>query len=272
MNNDILKNHRFQFLKLVSCLFSKYVEKSKTNFNDHSNLIHVINGNGRVFFSSKTYPLDKGVVIALPSFVECHFEYGAGIEMLNVHYNLWNKSGDLLDDIKRLPLVFKPDYFDFCEDVLKEMKKLVLLPPDENLRTELMAHELVMKHYTSNPLLPSDSCPKDERISIIYKILKSPDCVEYDAKKMAKSCFLSVSQMNRKFKDCFKESPRRFWEKNRFNNICTALMESDKSLAEISNDFAFSYQSHFSKWFKHIAKTSPAEYRKNVSAQSDFMP
>ena len=272
MNIDILKNHRFQFIRFVSFLCKAHINKSKPNFNDHSNLIHIINGKGKVFFASDTYPLEKGVVIALPVFVECHFEYESGLEMLNVHYNIWRKDGEILDDIKRLPLLFKPDYFDYCEKLLKEMRKASACPPPENFRTELMAHEIVMKHYTSNQLLPSDSCPKDERISKIYKILKSHGCVKYDAEKMAKACFLSVSQMNRKFKDYFREPPRKFWEKNRFNNVCHALTETDKSLAEIANDFAFSYQSHFSKWFKNIAKTSPAEYRRKRSWETEFRP
>jgi AraC-like DNA-binding protein len=272
MDIEILRSHRFQFIKIVSFLAGMHLDKSKANFNDHSNLIHITNGKGKVFFGSEAYPLSKGVVIALPAFVGCHFEYEAGIEMLNIHYNIWNKGGEILDDLKRLPLVFKPDYFGCCEEILKKIQKMKMLPSPDDLRIELMAHEVVLKHFASNPLLPSDSCQKDERISIINKRLKSSGCIEYDAKKMAKSCFLSVSQMNRKFKFYFKESPRRFWEKNRYNKVCHALLDSNKPLAEIASDFAFSYQSHFSKWFKNIAKISPAEYRRKFSGETDFRP
>ena len=76
--------------------------------------------------------------------------------------------------------------------------------------------------------------------------------------------------MNRKFKHYFNESPRKFWEKNRLNNVCHALLKSDKPLAEIANDFAFSYQSHFSKWFKNTTNITPAEYRKTFSEDNNF--
>jgi AraC-like DNA-binding protein len=272
MNHEILNIHKFQFIRLVSFLFKGDLAKSKANFNDHSNLIHIINGSGKVFFHSEAYPLERGTVISLPVFVECHFEYRPGLEMLNVHYNMWDNEGEHLDDQKRLPLVFRPDYFDYCETILKEMLRFKALPPPDNFKMASMAHELVIKHYISNQLVPSGSSTKDERISNIYKMLKSPGCVKYDAKRMAKSCFLSVSQMNRKFKHYFKEPPRKFWEKNRFNNVCHALTETDKPLAEIANEFAFSYQSHFSKWFKNIAKTSPAEYRREHSWEAESRP
>ena len=52
----------------------------------------------------------------------------------------------------------------------------------------------------------------------------------------------------------------------------SAMLDSNKPLAEIASDFAFSYQSHFSKWFKNIAKISPAEYRRKFSGETDFRP
>ncbi len=271
MNLELLKNNRFQFISFVTYATEKHLGKGKADFNDHSNLLHVINGKGKVFFYSETFPLEKGVVIALPAFLECHFECEPGLEMLNVHYNIWNKEGDVLDDFKKLPIVFKPDYFDYCEAILKKIKKLAALPQESRFGVELLAYEIVLKHYSLNQLIPSNSCSKDERMSIIYKMLQSRDCVEYDAKKMAKSCFLSVSQMDRKFKHYFNESPRKFWERNKFKNVCHALLGSDKPLAEIANDFAFSYQSHFTKWFKNIAKTTPVEYRKTSSVDSSFV-
>jgi AraC-like DNA-binding protein len=243
------------------------VKKSNAQVNSDLHIIHITGGCGKLFINSEVHALKKGMVLSIPPFVEFHFEIEPGFGMLNIHYRMWTGSGDPLEDLLELPFVFEPNYFSSCEKILNRLKEADALPFPEKLETETLAHELVMKHLASNRLLPAPNRSNDSRMDKIYKMLQSSDCLEYDAQKMAKSCFLSVSQMNRRFKHYFNVPPQKFWEKNRFNNVCRTLRENDKSLSEIADAFAFSDQAYFSKWFKKAAKITPLEYRRKLSGE-----
>lgn len=269
-DRETLKNHKFQFLRFCKAYYRNHVKRSGSQVNTDLHILHITGGHGRIFINSGVHELRKGLVLSIPPFTEFHFEIEPGFSMLNIHYRMWAGNGDPLEDLLELPLVFEPDNFSSCEKILNRLKEADALPFPERLEAEALAHELVMKHLASNRLRPAPDRSNDSRMDKVYKTLQSPDCLEYDAQKMARSCFLSVSQMNRKFKHYFNVPPQKFWEKNRFNNICRALKENDKSLAEIADAFAFSDQAYFSKWFKKAAKIPPLEYRKKFSGEPGF--
>ncbi len=269
MRHEILKNHKFQFIRFCDVHHEKYLSRSNLQVNTDSHILHITAGHGKVFINSEMHNLKRGLVLSIPPFSEFNFEIEPGFGMMNIHYRMWTGNGDPLEDLFELPLSFEPSYFNCCEKILNRMKKMDALPLPEKLEIEVLAHELAMKHFISNKLLPPRQHSNDGRIDRIFKILQSPDCLEYDADKVAKSCFLSVSQMNRKFKHYFNIPPQKFWEKNRFNSVCRILRENDRSLAEIADAFAFSDQAYFSKWFKKMAKITPCEYRRKISGESE---
>ncbi|OGV49951.1 MAG: hypothetical protein A2X49_00620 [Lentisphaerae bacterium GWF2_52_8] len=215
--------------------------------------------------------LKKGTVIAIPPFTDFYFDIEPEFEMQNIHYRIWLENDELLEEHKTLPIMFSPDYFEYSLKLLDQMRKSILSPSKDNMKLPVMAHEIILKHLSSNKLTPSFKYFADGRISKVYKFLQSPDCAEYDAARMAGLCFLSVSQMNRTFKHYFKISPHKFWEKNRFKFICKALMNKSRPLSDIASDFSFTEQSYFSKWFKKIAGYSPAIYRKKIADKDELL-
>lgn len=265
MEKELLRQHKFQFISCCYVYHSQAVEKSNIQINDDSHFLHICKGTGTIFINNKAYPLKRGVIVSIPAFTEFHFRLDPGFEMQNIHYKIWTYDGELLDKIKTLPLVFSPDYFKYCEETLKKMRKSKSLPYPASVKTETLAHKLIIRHLCSNSLTSVHSASVEPGIGEIYRHIQSMDCKKYKAGKLAASCFLSVSQMNRKFKVHFKISPQKFWEKNRFIHICRALEKKEMNIAEISAAFVFSDQAHFSKWFKKVSGISPSTYRKNFS-------
>lgn len=260
MEHDFLKQHKFQFRSYCHIVHEKYLKKSRIHFNGDSHLIHISKGNGRFSIDSEKYPLQAGDVIAVPPFCEFYFELFPGFEMCNIHYDLWLRNGELLCNSRILPLIFHPAYFGYCMKIFGKMDK----EAPASIMLESMAHEIVIKHLVSNELQFSAWHMADNRMKKVYKALQSSKCLKYDSDKMAKLSSLSVSQMNRKFRNSFGFSPQKFWEKNRFDNICAALMENALSLGEITELFSFHDLPYFSKWFRKIAGCSPGEYRKRA--------
>ncbi|OGV49993.1 MAG: hypothetical protein A2017_08530 [Lentisphaerae bacterium GWF2_44_16] len=264
MEKELLKRHKFQFISCGFVYHKQAIEKSNIHLNDDSHILHICKGTGIVFINNEAYPLKRGVVVSIPAFTEFYFRLNPGFEMRNIHYKAWTYDGEPLDEIKTLPLVFSPDYFKYCEDTLEKMKKCQPLPYPASVKTETLAHKLIIRHLSSNSLISVLSASIEPGISEIYRRLQAADCKKYKAGKFAALCFLSVSQMNRKFKAHFKMAPQKFWEKNRFIHVCRALEKKGMNIAEISAAFAFSDQAHFSKWFKKISGISPIIYRKNL--------
>ena len=259
-------------MRFCTAYYEKQARKFAVQVNTDSHVIHITGGHAKIFINSEEYVLKRGLVLNIPPFVEVYYEINPpGFSMLNIHYRMWTAEGEPMENFRELPLILEPSYFSKCERILNQMTDVMDLPSPENKGIEVLAHEVVMMHFMSNQLLPARPHTNDDRIDRIYKMLQSPSCLEYDAKKMAKSCCLSVSQMNRKFKHCFNTAPQKFWEKNRFNNICRALRENDKPLSEIAYDFAFTDQAYFSKWFKKTAKITPCKYRKKFSEEAGLI-
>ena len=65
----------------------------------------------------------------------------------------------------------------------------------------------------------------------------------------------------RQFQATFHLTPHRFLRKLRLRIASRALMETDKSLADIALQCGFADQSHFSREFRRQFGRTPREYR-----------
>jgi AraC-like DNA-binding protein len=73
---------------------------------------------------------------------------------------------------------------------------------------------------------------------------------------------LSVSQLDRKFKDFTGVSPSTYIIKVRLAAVARSLIQTDKTISELAYDNGFYDHSQLSRLFKTHYKVSPSEYRK----------
>ena len=262
MQKEELLKHKFQFFSFCPVFHDQKRGKGGINVNDDSHLMHITQGTGTVWINGQRFELASGTVISVPPFVEFRFDINVPFEMLNIHYRVWLSNGDPLEEHVMLPLVFRPEYFSATEERLRQMVAVLRKGLPESLQLSSMAHEVVIQHLGSIELMPRLSKALDERIRKSYLHLLSSACRQYDSKETAALCNLSVSQMNRVFRRCFKHSPQRFWEKRRFTNVCLELRNADKTIAQVAADCGFDDNAYFSRWFKKMGGCSPSEYRK----------
>ncbi len=157
--------------------------------------------------------------------------------MLNIHYRVWLAAGEPLEEHVVLPLVFRPEYSSFIIKILRNMQAILKKGLPESLRLSILAHEIVLRHLTSTPLREKEHKIIDARLMEACRRMSSPDCMIFKAEEMARFSGLSISQMNRLFRKCFRMTPHKFWEQRRFMELCRQLRATDLPASKIAAQF-----------------------------------
>ena len=260
MNIDILRKHKFQFIKLCHVYYPERGDTGNVQLNNDSHIVHICKGQVTFNMEDHSFTAKAGDVVAVPSFTPFTLERTGDFEMMNIHYKIWLDDGTLLEDIKRLPRLFTPSYFKWCQKKLLELKEIILQKNAVKL-PDALAHEVVLRHFTENPLTDLDNSVSDPRMLKIQKILEDPATIKYDSSELASICGLSKSQMNRNFKNTLGISPQKYWEEQRMKNICIILKKSPVTIHELSERWGFKNSGYFCRWFKKMTGYTPTKYR-----------
>lgn len=81
--------------------------------------------------------------------------------------------------------------------------------------------------------------------------------------ELAKQFAMNSTTLKTVFKDVYGSSLAAHIKEHRMERAADFLVNSDKSVNEISNEVGYESQSKFSAAFKDFYKTTPVEYRKN---------
>lgn len=74
---------------------------------------------------------------------------------------------------------------------------------------------------------------------------------------------LSVSAFERKFKKHFRMSPTEYIRRVRVHEACRSLIHTSAPISVIAQECGFSDQSHFTRDFGRVMRTTPAVYRRD---------
>jgi len=258
MNAEALCWHTFQFVAFCPVFHEQAIGISKFHINEDCHLLHITRGTGALFVEENKYVLQPGAVVSIPPFARFYFKLSTPFEMLNIHYRIWLANGDAMEEHTALPLVFKPRYFNVMLPLLRAMQQSV----PENMGMAAMAHEIVLRHLAANELTETRHPVINARLMNACRQMSLPGCVSFEAQAMARSCGVSVSQMNRLFKQSFRLTPHRFWEKKRFEELCRQLRFTDLPASKIAARFGMEDNAYFSRWFKKMAGCTPSDFRR----------
>jgi PAS domain S-box-containing protein len=79
---------------------------------------------------------------------------------------------------------------------------------------------------------------------------------------LAKVAGLSISQLERRFRAVFQQTPSRFLIRYRLTRASQMLVQSEETLSYIAQEVGFYDHSHFSREFQKLFDLSPGRYRK----------
>lgn len=164
-----------------------------------------------------------------------------------------------------MPIVFHPTNIKKIHYKLKKLHQQWSRKIDlKNLFIQSELYQLAIQYYLdwSSPIkIQSHIDPLMQQLS--NEIIKCKFNF-FDAKSLSKNVFLSVSQMNRRFKKSFGMSPKEYWQQIRIREIQQMLFEKDLSIQHIADHFSFQSIYYFSRWFKKMTGQAPRDYRKSV--------
>jgi len=87
--------------------------------------------------------------------------------------------------------------------------------------------------------------------------------------EVARTVSLSARQLDRKFQETIKMSPRDFIMKLRVRAACQALTQGDDKIMDIAQNLGFYDQSSFTLHFRKQMGTTPLKYRKHHQDAAD---
>ncbi|MCK4982646.1 MAG: helix-turn-helix transcriptional regulator [Victivallaceae bacterium] len=260
MEQQILEKHKFQFISFIP-VYHKHGRRSPVCINNDSHLMHITCGTAVINVDGKSNRLHRGAVVFIPRQTTFVMGMSPDSEMLNIHYQIWLRGGEFLDDKLCLPYVFYPDYFDSCEQKLRRMMLLSENTLPNMMQKASLSYDIISQHLSSCELVKTHRHVIADKIDQVAKYLRSDDCLVYDIEKVVQLACLSKSQLNRRFKQVFGISPHKYWEQQLLRKICIKIEQTQKTFTELAENFAFSSPYYFSRWFKKNAGCSPSSFR-----------
>jgi PAS domain S-box-containing protein len=79
---------------------------------------------------------------------------------------------------------------------------------------------------------------------------------------LAKVASLSISQLERRFRTVFEQTPSRFIIRYRLTRASQILMHTDDTVSQIAQEVGFYDHSHFTREFQKLFGMAPGRYRK----------
>ena len=254
--------------------FEKSVRKNDWSMHDlhshsHYEIYYLTKGSRSFFFSNALYKMQAPVLIVIPPHV-MHKTEGGPFERFNINF-----SGNYLNEFQR-------------ETLDKKALCVVKLKPNEateftSVLEQLTAIDRHQKHGESiihtlfsycvfllSKIDESNQPPRAEaKNSIPPLILKTIDYINenYDRKqtldKLAKNFFVSKTTLMYQFKKYTNCSLIDYLLNVRLTKAKEMLLNTKKSVNEISELCGFSSSNYFGLIFKKKENLSPANYRKH---------
>jgi len=111
-----------------------------------------------------------------------------------------------------------------------------------------------LRHQTS-------AIPPDAPLSAAVRYISHHYGEAISTADLATACGMSPRAFQRQFAATYHTSPHDYVRSIRIRMSCSALVFSNRSIADIAGEFGFADQSHFSREFRKIVGETPREYR-----------
>lgn len=162
-----------------------------------------------------------------------------------------------LDMVYRFPTVLPPAE---AEEMKKLFDELFSAPDDICRRLSLHYRIIGVLLRAATPIEYSD---KDDPLFGVIKYIEKHYRQKISVGELAKSVHLSESGFYLAFQRVFQTSPIAYLNHYRLTLASYLLRETDKTIAQISEEVGFSDQLYFSKMFRRVFLVSPRAYRKS---------
>ena len=264
INNPCIQKDNYCYVKAAGIVNPdpRYVitrENSSTTV-----FAYIISGKMHMEIKNKEFTLLPGDCYIIPS--KIYSKVYSDIE--NPASMIWvNCQGILIDELFKIYFDSSMPVVSTCniEPQLKKIMNTLSSPDCENLQDDitLKLHSIMLhlKKSLSFKINHFDNRPStlEDKLSCY---ITSHIQEKFDVDTICKTFFISVSKLNKIFREKFNCTPYQYYQSIRFNISKKMLKETDLSIDDIAARLNFVDRNHFSKFFNSREGISPASYRK----------
>ncbi len=245
--------------------------------------IHLVaGGSGEVTVAGKVYPLKKGDLIYIPPRVKHAFYANPEhpLATYNLYIDIWNYRSteqhlvwheadfniELLTKIRacpeleRIATVTPIQYHSFIGQSI--IQAVGHIGKESQYRNVIISKLLTIILLEMTELSDAESYV-DYRIAALIKQVDKKAVSNEAYREWVEQSGVKKTQLHVLFKQATGMSPKVYWTQAIMKNIETALLESNRTITLIAEDFGFSSVHHFTKQFTRYHGVSPTEFRKS---------
>ena len=225
-----------------------------------SRLYYVKSGSGKIVREDCEYKLSPGQVYLIPVGLRFSHYPDGDMEKLFFHFNIIQPDGyDLLRNFGEIGVLTKSN---------NDIEEMYRLFESVNTADKFMLKasvqndiaEMIKKYGIKTPNTTDYSNIVNKAINII---VETPS-IRLNTKKIATTLFVSESYLSKQFKKETGLTVGEYIDKMVFYSAQIKLIESQKSISEISEIYGFCDRFYFSRRFKQLFGETPAQYRKRL--------
>ena len=224
---------------------------------------YIMEGEGTVITDGKEFAPGKGDVYILHR--QSNHEYFSS--RLNPWTKIWfNARGGLIDSLMQLYHLNSINYIrqldvkSYFDRILSCAEELKNNRNEFQKQASLIFFELVLLLHNIRVNDQSSDYPADALL--LKQYLDNNSCNNITIDELAKLIFRSPSQMIRIFKQAFGITPYQYLMRQKTELAKLILLNTNKSIKEISMELNFFDEHYFSNYFKAKVGVSPFNFRK----------
>lgn len=257
-----------KYINVEKCIMPYNLSMSDLHSHNHYEIYFLVKGERSFFLSNKMYNLKGPVIIIIPPYV-MHKTEGGPYERYNTYVTdtylnafesstLNNKSLEIL-----IPTKEEKEYL---IDVLEKITNLGDTIHKNELINTLFSYYIYLLEKVKKENYNPFTTPENKKHSLVTLKVIAYLNEHYKEKitldEIANKFFVSKSTLNYNFKNTIGGTPMDYLLNLRITSAKKMLLETKKSIHQISDECGFSSPNYFCLIFKKRESVSPATYRK----------
>lgn len=230
-------------------------------------ILFCVGGSGCLKFDNETVSISSGDIFFMPR-GKAH-EYFPCEKKWDVRWLVFDGLG--IEDLKNelgltKPIVVKSEDLSSLQNLFDRM--FITLKADRvygNYLCSGLVYQFIMEFHRMVLSVPNANV-KNEILIPVLNYIEDNFRKDFSVSELAAVSGVSQQYMGRLFKQTMNISPEKYIICRRIGESKQLLLETDKSIAEISKMCGFSGSGYFSTVFRRSEGVSPSEYRKNGKA------
>ncbi|MCK9171092.1 MAG: AraC family transcriptional regulator [Treponema sp.] len=266
----------------------EYIHSFPLHWHEEFEIIYVTDGTGTIQVLNKTYQCHPGdIIIIPPDYIHSIYQYkNEKMEYFNILFKFslleenrnslcFRKYFVLFQENNMLHCIYNPSSSDLGRKITPYLLSLI-----ENRKASYTGYELMIKsclfgvlYYLKDYLIPTTGKylileNRITRLKPIIAYIQEHYAESISIEKAASVSNISASHFMKTFKDIIGKTFTQYLNCFRLETAVRELMETDKSVMEISEDCGFNNFSYFIRSFKRSFGKTPLEYRHSMSPEN----